>query len=108
MAETESKQTNNVITALCAAALVPSLRSILVFDAHPAELRRIARTAAEILRVVDKRPITTLTLGSSETDDDLWGNYMLQAHSYNSPLFWQPGLLFDGPDKISTRVMLIP
>lgn len=105
----KSGQVNQIINALCATALVLGLRSILVFDAHPRELRRIARTAAKILSDFDKRPVNTLTLGSSETDDDLWGSFMPQGHDESSPLLWQPGLLFGSEDdENSTRVVLIP
>lgn len=108
MTEPEAGQDRHLISALCAAVLTPGLRSILIFDANPRELRRIARTAAEILRVSQGQPINTLTLGSSETDDDLWGSFMPHGGGKGAPLFWQPGLLLDGQEEDKNRVALIP
>jgi magnesium chelatase subunit D len=108
MTDLESRQVNQTISTLCAAALVRGLRSILVFDANPRELRKIARTAAKILSDFSQQPVNTLTLGSSETDDDLWGSFMPHGNNEESPLFWQPGLLFGSEDENSTRVALIP
>lgn len=107
MTESESRQVGQIINALYAAALVPGLRSILVFDAQPHELRRIGRTGEKILSDFSGRPVRTLTLGSGETDDDLWGSFMPQADGDKVPLCWRPGLLYGGGDEDVIRVMLI-
>lgn len=107
MPDVESRQVDEVIDALCAVMLVPGLRSILVFDAHPAELRKIVNTTANIAHVFTGQTVDTVTLGSSETDDELWGTFVLEGR-HEAPLCWQPGLLSENENQNSTRIAFVP
>jgi magnesium chelatase subunit D len=107
MPDPESRQINEFIDTLCAMMLVPGLRSILIFDANRAELRKIVNTTVNIAQIFTGQTVDTVTLGSSETDDDLWGTLVLQGR-HEAPLCWQPGLLSESQNQNSTRIAFIP
>lgn len=73
------------IRGLACAALSPGLRSILVFDAPPEALQAAAATLGQMLATVSEREIKTIRLGSSETDDDLWGTLTLAQTAPTAP-----------------------
>ncbi|NEP10554.1 MAG: hypothetical protein F6K14_10110 [Symploca sp. SIO2C1] len=94
--------------ALACAAISPSLRTILMFDASPGTVRLVAQTTAQMLEVVTGYPIVSVTLGTFETEDDLWGSLGLGGESGGEPFSWKPGLLTGGQKDSALRLVVIP
>ncbi|NET58964.1 MAG: hypothetical protein F6K47_23315 [Symploca sp. SIO2E6] len=96
-------------SALACAAISPSLRSILMFDASPETLRLVAQTTTQMLEVVTGYPIVSVTLGTFEAEDDLWGSLGLGDESETEPaVTWKPGLLTGGQQDSPLRLIVIP
>lgn len=104
------------IRGLACAALSPGLRSILVFDASPEALQAAATTLGQMLATVSEREIKTIRLGSSETDDDLWGTLTLAGDKQvdkpaayrNISAMLSPGLLTTGRQNGPLLLVVIP
>jgi magnesium chelatase subunit D len=92
-----------LLRGLACAALNPGLRSVLMFDATPRSLQIAADTIAQFLRLATGRNVVLVTLGTTETEDDLWGRFTLKLQ--NEPFEWQAGLLTAEDDL---RVVVIP
>jgi magnesium chelatase subunit D len=92
-----------LIRGLIAAALHPGLRSILVFDPTVATIKLAAENLALMLAEVDNCEVETVRLGVIETEEDLWGQYLLRG----GELTWQPGLLGGESDR-QLRLLVIP
>ncbi len=86
---------------LACAAISPGLRSILVFDTTPDTLRFFAQTISRMLEIVTNHPVVLITLGTSETEDDLWGSWGLGGELGKNSLQWTSGLLFQPSIRIS-------
>lgn len=83
---------DSFLRGLACASLSPGLRSILLFDVSPAVLRFAAEAIAPMLTIVTGQQVRQVTLGTTEAEDDLWGQLTLRQRQ--SPTFeWQPGLL---------------
>ena len=80
-----------LLRGLACAALNPGLRSVLMFDATSMSLRVAADAIAQFLQVVTGQQIIPITLGTTETEDDLWGRLTLRTQ--NQPFEWQSGVL---------------
>ena len=93
-----------LIHGLACAALQPGLRSVLVFDRSPGALRSAAQVLAKMLVVTIDRRIETITLGTTESEEVLWGNLALTA---NESFDWKPGLLGDDDPSV-LRLVVIP
>jgi magnesium chelatase subunit D len=93
---------------LACAALSSGLRGILIFDLNPLELRVAAATLAQMLTVVTEHEVVQVTLGATETDDDLWGGLALSGIPADLPVAWQPSPLLGAPDDQRQRLALIP
>ncbi|PZO41150.1 MAG: hypothetical protein DCF19_10455 [Pseudanabaena frigida] len=97
MAESEGRVTDffydPLMRGLACAAIAPSLRSVLVFDADRATLQFAAEAIAKMLEVVTSQKVEKVTLGAIASEDDLWGNLGLHANSDGFPFEWQSGLL---------------
>jgi magnesium chelatase subunit D len=94
--------------SLACAAISPGLRNILVFDASPETLRLAAQTTAQMLEVVTGYPIVSVTLGTFEAEDDLWGSLGLCGESGEQPFQWKQGLLAAGQNDSQLRLVVIP
>ncbi|NEP56897.1 MAG: hypothetical protein F6K31_07705, partial [Symploca sp. SIO2G7] len=95
-------------SALACAAISPSLRTILMFDSSPEIVQLAAQTIAQMLEVVTGYPIVSVTLGTVETEDDLWGSLGLGVESEAEPFSWKPGLLTGGQKNSPLRLVVIP
>jgi magnesium chelatase subunit D len=91
---------DSVTRLLACAAISPGLRSILFFNTTPDALRLSAQTIVQMLEIVTKHPVAVVTLGTSETEDDLWGNWALNQELGEKPLHWKSGLLFQPFTKV--------
>lgn len=96
------------IRNLACAALSPGLRTILVFDIPPAALRAAATILKQMLVAVTERDVAEITLGTTESDDDLWGNFIASSGTDLPPVFQQAGLLTGGRPGFAPEVVLIP
>jgi len=94
--------------SLACAAISPGLRNILVFDASAETLRLVAQTTAQMLEVVTGYPIVSVTLGTFEAEDDLWGNLGLCGESGEQPFQWKQGWLAAGQNDSQLRLVVIP
>ncbi|HEY9830845.1 MAG TPA: hypothetical protein V6D26_09705 [Stenomitos sp.] len=103
-----SAMSDNLAWGLACAVLSPGLRSVLVFDAPSAVLRDASAVAAEMLQVITEFPVTQVTLGTVESDDDLWGTLKLGGDEQEVPLTWQPGLLVGEQVGSGLQLVLIP
>lgn len=110
MAESEGRVTDflddPLIRGLTCAAITPSLRSILVFDADRATLQFAAEAIAKMLEAVTSQKVEKVTLGAIASEDDLWGNLGLHANSDGFPFEWQSGLLVNRVRDL--RLVVIP
>ena len=96
-----------LIQGLACAALQPGLRSVLVFDSGPQALRSAAAVWTEMLKVTSDRTVEQITLGTTESEEVLWGNFALQSSAAGDSFEWKPGLLGDGDPSV-LRVVVIP
>ena len=71
---------NPLLTSLACAVLQPGLRSILVFDAPYNGLQQMANALAQMARVAGQS-VLCAQLGTTEQDDDLWGQFSLPHSS---------------------------
>jgi magnesium chelatase subunit D len=94
--------------ALACASLSPGLRSILVFDISPVALQQVAQTLSAMLKTVTGWEIVPVSLGTFESEDDLWGCLGLWSESEKQPLHWQSGLLGGGQKGSQLRLVVIP
>src|SRR5262249_39696705 len=86
------------------AALSPGLRSVLVL-ARAGEARdRAADLLAVLLRRVEGDEPVVVRLGTSETEDDLWGTLVVGHLPGEPPLAWREGRLSAGPDDRRPRL----
>jgi magnesium chelatase subunit D len=110
MAESEDRITDffddPLMRGLACAAITPSLRSVLVFDADRATLQFAAGAIAKMLEVVTSQKVEKVTLGAIASEDDLWGNLGLHANSDGFPFEWQSGLLVNRDCDL--RLVVIP
>jgi magnesium chelatase subunit D len=97
-----------LIQGLACATLQPGLRSILVFDTSPANLRSAAAQWAEMLSVTTgQAAVKPIYLGPIDAEETLWGNLAL-TQTVDTPKFaWKAGLL-GGPDDDALRLIVIP
>ena len=110
MADSEGRVTNffdePLMRGLACAAITPSLRSVLVFDADRATLKFAAEAIAKMLEVVTSQKVEKVTLGAIASEDDLWGNLGLHANSDGFPFVWQSGSLVNRDHDL--RLVVIP
>jgi magnesium chelatase subunit D len=96
------------VRGLTCAALHPGLRSILVFDAARDQLDWAADLLAQMLRVVDGASVVErLRLGTTDTDDVLWGMPFPAFRSGGLGFVWR-GLLTGGRTGSAQQVIIIP
>jgi magnesium chelatase subunit D len=88
--------TDPFMRSLAAAAITPGLRSILMFDGTPDTVRLAAVNIARMLSVVLGDDVVSVTLGTFESEDDLWGSWGLGIESEQQLLRWKQGLLTGG------------
>ncbi len=100
--------TDPFVRSLACAAISPGLRSILAFDTSPAALRQTAQILAQMLAVVAGYPVDSVTLGTLEAEDDLWGSLGLGVASEAQPFQWKSGLLSAGQQDSQLRLVVIP
>ena len=70
---------NPLLTSLVCAVLQPGLRSILIFDAPYHGLQQIASSLAQLARLAGQ-PVLCAQPGTTEQDDDLWGQFFLPTN----------------------------
>lgn len=104
----QAKISNPLFKSLCCVALEPKLRSILLFDISPASLQQIAGVLASLLKITTEyNNLIPIQLGTTESEDDLWGEVGLTFDSKKSVFQWQSGLL--GKTKLDEiRLIIIP
>lgn len=81
-----------LLIALAAGAVVPGLRSVLLFDADGPTLRAAAATAAAMLRQVERRPVQVASLASAQAEDAIWGGLALRNRAGKPLVGWEPGI----------------
>src|ERR1700730_5705710 len=94
--------------AMACAALTPALRAILVFDAHPTTLYASAESFAAVLAAVVDSPVKIVRLGSTESEEELWGTLGLRESRDGLSAFWEPGVVVPPPEETAFRIVLIP
>ncbi|NER93245.1 MAG: hypothetical protein F6J86_05305 [Symploca sp. SIO1B1] len=99
---------SSLTSALACAAISPSLRTILMFDASPETVRLVAQTMTQMLEVVTGSSIVSVTLGTFEAEDDLWGSLGLGGESETEPFRWKSGLLTGGQKDSPLKLVVIP
>ncbi|NES23528.1 MAG: hypothetical protein F6K41_32570 [Symploca sp. SIO3E6] len=99
---------SSLTSALACAAISPNLRTILMFDASPEIVQLAAKTMVQMLEVVTGDSIVSVTLGTFEAEDDLWGSLGLGGESETEPFSWKPGLLTGGQKDSALRLVVIP
>jgi magnesium chelatase subunit D len=80
----------------------------LVFDISPVALQQVAQTLSVMLKTVTGWEIVPVSLGTFESEDDLWGCLGLWSESEKQPLHWQSGLLGGGQKGSQLRLVVIP
>lgn len=95
-----------LMRGLACAAIAPSLRSVLVFDADLTTLQFAAEAIAKMLEAVTSQKVEKVTLGAIASEDDLWGNLGLHANFDGFPFEWQSGLLVNRDRDL--RLVVIP
>lgn len=95
--------TDTLTLQLACATITPGLRSILMFNSSPKDLRIAAELLSQMLEVVTNKSVTKVTLSTYESEDDLWGSLGISA-AQEHPFAWKPGLLVDD----SIRLVIIP
>ena len=98
---------------LACAALNRGLRSILMFDVSPVVLRSLADLTVKMLQVVTGDKVVLIQLGTTETEDDIWGQWGMSPSSKSPdsqkfPISWKPGLLGSVDQVRELRLVLIP
>jgi magnesium chelatase subunit D len=93
--------------SLACTAISPGLRSIMVFDATPEKLKLTAQVYSQMLGVVTKLSVPSVTLATYETDDELWGSFGLYG-SEKQLLEWKQGLLTAGNNDSKFKLVIIP
>jgi magnesium chelatase subunit D len=84
------------------------LRSILLFDTTPEVLGLTAEILTQMLAIVTGHPVVSVTLGTWEAEDDLWGRLGLSGDSGEQSFDWKPGLLTAGQNQSELRLVIIP
>ncbi|MCP4113630.1 MAG: hypothetical protein GY749_50250 [Desulfobacteraceae bacterium] len=90
---------DSFIRGLACASLHPGLRNILIFDISPSEVEWFAEIFRQMLYVVEGTSIDKTMLGTTESDDILWGSLNLQEKPDGTAFDWQTGLLKGGQKK---------
>lgn len=112
---------NPLMKGLACAALSPGLRSLLVFDASPNTLQKMAELLAQMVTVLTggevvssqslaskpEHRIVLIQLGTVETEEELWGSLSLGQDIAARTVVWKPGLLAAGRGR-ETRIVVIP
>lgn len=83
----------SLLIALAAGAVVPGLRSLLLFDADAPTLRVAAGAAAAMLRQVERRPVYVVTLASAQAEDTIWGGLAPRKRAHGPLVGWEPGIV---------------
>ena len=94
--------------AFAAAALSPTLRSILIIDLDAGTLRAAAAALAQLLTIAEGRPAEVVSLASAQNEDALWGGLAIRATSQGPTVVWEPGLLTRELTAESVPVVVIP
>ncbi|MFX0200108.1 MAG: hypothetical protein ACFFCW_28645, partial [Candidatus Hodarchaeota archaeon] len=84
------------IRGLACAAIHPGLRSILILNSSSAEQEWAADILLKMLYVVEGTNIDKVTLGTTESDDVLWGSLALKEKPNGLDFGWETGLLRGG------------
>jgi len=100
--------TDSFTRSLACAAISPGLRSILLFDTTPEVLRLTADILTQMVAIVTGHPVVSVTLGTWEAEDDLWGRLGLSGDSGEQSFDWKPGLLTAGQNPSDLRLVIIP
>lgn len=79
-----------------------------MFDTSPEILRLTANIMAEMLKSVTEKTVTLVTLGTWETEEDLWGSWGLNRQVNEQLLSWKLGLLAGGQEDAELRLIIIP
>jgi magnesium chelatase subunit D len=95
-----------LLKGLACAALDPGLRSVLVFDIAPAELRHASRQLSLMLGLTTGCPAPEGTLSSNSTDDELWGIEPSEGKHFSFPGITWRGLL-SPPDDDDKAVQVV-
>ena len=98
---------NPFLRSLGCAALSPGLRSILLFDTSPEILRLAAKIIAQMLEAITGQTITSVTLGTWETEEDLWGSWGLNRQPNEQILSYKLGLLAGEQEGAQLRIIII-
>jgi magnesium chelatase subunit D len=96
------------IRSLSYTALVPQLRSILVYDCPPSMLLATSAALSEMIEIVTRLPVVRVHLGSVEAEDDLWGTLALSHNRARLALQWETGRLAASIDDARLRLVVIP
>lgn len=107
MSKAGADLSNPLLRGLVCAALNPSLRSILVFDAAIATLQFAAQNLTWMLKQVTGYQVVAVQLGVVEMEEDLWGGLALPRGDANGAFEWQQGLLAGGRGQ-ELRLVVIP
>jgi len=100
--------TDSFTRSLACAAISPGLRSILLFDTTPEVLQLTAEILTQMVAIVTGHPVVSVTLGTWEAEDDLWGSLGLSADSREQSFIWKPGLLTARQNQSELRLVIIP
>ncbi|MFP4411656.1 hypothetical protein [Coleofasciculus sp.] len=100
--------TDSFTRSLACAAISPGLRSILMFDTTPEVLRLTADILTQMVAIVTGHPVVSVTLGTWEAEDDLWGRLGLSGNSGEQSFDWKPGLLTAGQNQSDLQLVIIP
>jgi magnesium chelatase subunit D len=89
--------------------LHPGLRSILAFDLPSIGLELIAnRLTVMVKTATGQAEVPRVTLGATQSEDELWGMHTLNAVPKGLEVSWQPGMLCPDPDATRFKLVLIP
>jgi magnesium chelatase subunit D len=77
----------------------------LIYDIPPTQLNHVAALLSEMLKVVTEQEALSMTLGATESEDDLWGYPSLRGDVEELTLDWQAKLI---PEDKRPRLLVIP
>jgi magnesium chelatase subunit D len=99
---------NPLIRGLACAALQPSLRSVLIYDAGPKTIKIYAKILAQMLEITESKP-PVVQLGMATSEDDMWGAPALAPADVQSMITtWKVGLLGSEDKSDESYLLTIP
>ncbi|RKZ93495.1 MAG: hypothetical protein DRR19_00970 [Candidatus Parabeggiatoa sp. nov. 1] len=108
MPKSTANLSNPFIRALASVVLQRGLHSVLVYDIPPTALNHVAALLSQMLQVVTEQEALCMTLGATDSEDDLWGYPTLRDDVEELTLGWRAKIIPKTYQDTRPRLMVIP